>query len=53
MVRRANRVIFTNTTEEIVVGDKAGDVYSFSIKNPTEDGKLLMGHLSMLLDIVS
>ncbi|XP_064635258.1 tRNA (guanine-N(7)-)-methyltransferase non-catalytic subunit WDR4-like [Lineus longissimus] len=51
MQRRVNKVTFTHSNNAILVADKAGDVYSYPVDRPTECGKLLMGHLSMLLDI--
>ena len=43
---------FARSEDKVIVGDKSGDVYSFSMTEPEEEGKLLMGHLSMLLDLV-
>jgi tRNA (guanine-N(7)-)-methyltransferase subunit TRM82 len=36
----------------IVLVDKSGDVCRFSVEKPYEDGELLLGHLSVLLDIL-
>lgn len=49
--RAASRVKFS-PNNDIVVADKAGDAYLFTITNPIENGTLLLGHLSMLLDIL-
>lgn len=35
-----------------MVADKSGDVYSFSVLEPDGRGRLELGHLSMLLDVV-
>jgi len=35
-----------------VIADKAGDAYLFSTSCPMETGTLILGHLSMLLDIL-
>ena len=34
------------------MADKSGDVYSFSVLEPHGGGRLELGHLSMLLDVV-
>jgi len=38
--------------DDIIVADKAGDVYLFSTSTPTEAGILILGHMSMLLDVL-
>ncbi|CAL7946395.1 unnamed protein product [Xylocopa violacea] len=48
--RAASKVQFT-PSNDIVVADKTGDVYLFP-KNQPENGILLLGHLSMLLDVL-
>ncbi|XP_043502908.1 tRNA (guanine-N(7)-)-methyltransferase non-catalytic subunit wdr4 [Polistes fuscatus] len=49
--RAASKVIFS-PNNDIIVADKAGDAYLFSTTNPAGNGILLLGHLSMLLDIL-
>lgn len=50
--RVAIKLVFTKSEESILVADKSGDVYFFSLKDQnTKNGTLLMGHCSMLLDI--
>ncbi|XP_014388396.1 PREDICTED: tRNA (guanine-N(7)-)-methyltransferase non-catalytic subunit WDR4 [Myotis brandtii] len=51
VVRRCTALTFTNSEEKVLVADKSGDVYSFSVLEPNECGKLELGHLSMLLDV--
>ncbi|KAL0127635.1 hypothetical protein PUN28_003132 [Cardiocondyla obscurior] len=51
LVRAASRVRFS-PNNDVVIADKAGDAYLFSTSCPTESGTLLLGHLSMLLDIL-
>ncbi|XP_043854912.1 tRNA (guanine-N(7)-)-methyltransferase non-catalytic subunit WDR4 isoform X1 [Dromiciops gliroides] len=51
VVRRCTSLTFTATDEKILVADKSGDVYSFSVLAPHQGGKLELGHLSMLLDV--
>ncbi|PSN41202.1 tRNA (guanine-N(7)-)-methyltransferase non-catalytic subunit WDR4 [Blattella germanica] len=50
--RVASKVKFVPSEEAIVLADKSGDAYEFSVKCPHLEGKLLLGHLSMLLDIL-
>jgi len=50
LVRKASRVIFSPDSKHILVADKNGDVYKFDSRTLGE-AKLLLGHLSMLLDI--
>ncbi|XP_014220936.1 tRNA (guanine-N(7)-)-methyltransferase non-catalytic subunit wdr4 [Trichogramma pretiosum] len=50
MSRAASSVKFL-PNNDIVVADKSGDVYLFSTSSPSQNGHLLFGHLSMLLDI--
>lgn len=52
VVRRSTSVLFTRDEKHVILGDKSGDVYKFSVIEPTEPGQLMMGHLSMLLDMV-
>ncbi|XP_011500310.1 PREDICTED: tRNA (guanine-N(7)-)-methyltransferase non-catalytic subunit WDR4 [Ceratosolen solmsi marchali] len=51
MQRAASKVRFL-PNNDIVVADKSGDAYLFSTSKPNENGQLLLGHLSMLLDIL-
>lgn len=51
LARAASRVRFS-PNNDIVVADKAGDAYLFSTSSPTESGALILGHLSMLLDVL-
>ncbi|RZF48648.1 hypothetical protein LSTR_LSTR010738 [Laodelphax striatellus] len=50
--KRANKVRFSPNCDSIVVADKSGDVFLFSVKNPLDPGILILGHLSMLLDVI-
>lgn len=43
---------FTASEDKVLVADKSGDVYSFSVLEPHGCGRLELGHLSMLLDVV-
>ncbi|KFQ72433.1 tRNA (guanine-N(7)-)-methyltransferase non-catalytic subunit WDR4, partial [Phaethon lepturus] len=49
--RRCLSLIITTAEDKILVADKSGDVYSYSITEPQAEGKLELGHLSLLLDV--
>lgn len=51
--RRCTSLVITAAEDKIFVADKSGDVYSYSITEPRADGKLELGHVSLLLDVVS
>ncbi|XP_004842488.1 tRNA (guanine-N(7)-)-methyltransferase non-catalytic subunit WDR4 isoform X2 [Heterocephalus glaber] len=51
VVRRCTALTFTASEERVLVADKSGDVYSFSVLGPHACGRLELGHLSMLLDV--
>lgn len=52
VVRRCTSLHFSHTEDQLLAADKSGDVYSFSVQRPQEEGRLTMGHLSMLLALV-
>uniref|UniRef100_A0A1A8HSS3 WD repeat domain 4 n=1 Tax=Nothobranchius kuhntae TaxID=321403 RepID=A0A1A8HSS3_NOTKU len=52
VVRRCVSLVFSQAEDELLVADKSGDVYSFSVVEPQAEGELKMGHLSMLLSMV-
>lgn len=52
VVRRCTALQFSNGEDALLVADKSGDVYSFSVAEPQLEGELKMGHLSMLLAVV-
>ncbi|KAM8820411.1 tRNA (guanine-N(7)-)-methyltransferase non-catalytic subunit WDR4 [Eudromia elegans] len=49
--RRCTALIITAAENKILVADKSGDVYSYSITEPQAEGKLELGHLSLLTDV--
>ncbi|NXU54515.1 WDR4 methyltransferase, partial [Turnix velox] len=49
--RRCTALSITAADDKILVADKSGDVYSYSITEPQAEGKLELGHLSLLLDM--
>uniref|UniRef100_A0A1A7YBB0 WD repeat domain 4 n=1 Tax=Iconisemion striatum TaxID=60296 RepID=A0A1A7YBB0_9TELE len=51
VVRRCVSLVFSQAEDELLVADKSGDVYSFSVVEPQREGELKMGHLSMLLSM--
>ncbi|XP_059198284.1 tRNA (guanine-N(7)-)-methyltransferase non-catalytic subunit wdr4 [Centropristis striata] len=51
VVRRSTSLMFSQSEDELLVADKSGDVYSFSVVDPQREGELKMGHLSMLLAV--
>ncbi|CAN9498044.1 unnamed protein product [Ophioblennius macclurei] len=51
VARRCTAMVFSRSEEELLVADKSGDVYSFSVVEPQAEGELKMGHLSMLLAV--
>lgn len=53
MNRRCTSLVITAAEDKIFVADKSGDVYSYSITEPKADGKLELGHVSLLMDVVS
>ncbi|XP_024142858.1 tRNA (guanine-N(7)-)-methyltransferase non-catalytic subunit wdr4 [Oryzias melastigma] len=52
VVRRCTALTFSQAEDELLVADKSGDVYSFSVAAAQRDGELKLGHLSMLLAVV-
>ncbi|KFP32118.1 tRNA (guanine-N(7)-)-methyltransferase non-catalytic subunit WDR4, partial [Colius striatus] len=50
--RRCTSLVITAAEDKILIADKSGDVYSYSITEPQAGGKLELGHLSLLLDVV-
>ncbi|XP_072441932.1 tRNA (guanine-N(7)-)-methyltransferase non-catalytic subunit wdr4 isoform X2 [Chiloscyllium punctatum] len=50
-LRRSTSLAITGAEDRILLADKSGDVYSFSISHPNSPGQLQLGHLSMLLAV--
>jgi tRNA (guanine-N(7)-)-methyltransferase subunit TRM82 len=48
--RKVSHVTIVNS--EVMVVDKTGDVYSFHLNEESSSGKLRMGHLSIILDLL-
>ncbi|KAF4527775.1 hypothetical protein B566_EDAN015831 [Ephemera danica] len=52
MPRAASCVRFTPSSNAVLVADKAGDVYLYSVKEYEKEMEWLLGHIAMLLDIL-
>ncbi|XP_064601108.1 tRNA (guanine-N(7)-)-methyltransferase non-catalytic subunit wdr4-like [Liolophura sinensis] len=52
VARRCTTLRFSQDDATVVVADKSGDVFRFSVDRPQEEGELLLGHLSMVLDMI-
>lgn len=50
--RISSKIIFSPSGADLVVADKSGDVYVYSVTKHDVGGQLIMGHLSMLLDVL-
>lgn len=50
--RKVSSIKFDSGSTQLFVADKAGDCFCYSLSTPTDQGKLILGHLSMLLDVV-
>ncbi|XP_013919434.1 PREDICTED: tRNA (guanine-N(7)-)-methyltransferase non-catalytic subunit WDR4 isoform X1 [Thamnophis sirtalis] len=51
VMRRCTSLIITSAEDKILVADKSGDVYSYSIIEPKNAGTIELGHLSLLLNL--
>nr|XP_056714218.1 tRNA (guanine-N(7)-)-methyltransferase non-catalytic subunit WDR4 [Euleptes europaea] len=51
VTRRCTSLIITAAEDKILVADKSGDVYSYSVAEPENTGTIELGHLSLLLDM--
>ncbi|XP_071511666.1 tRNA (guanine-N(7)-)-methyltransferase non-catalytic subunit WDR4-like [Diadema antillarum] len=52
VAKRCMALTFDMHEAALFVADKAGDVYRFDIRDKAGDGVLILGHVSMLLDVV-
>ena len=51
--KRPTAVCFTRDERSVLIGDKTGEVYLYSLSDWSETGRQhLLGHFSMLLDMV-
>jgi len=49
--KRPTCLCFCNKEDTVVVGDKTGDVYRYQISKENTEHQLILGHLSMVLDV--
>ncbi|XP_032238122.2 tRNA (guanine-N(7)-)-methyltransferase non-catalytic subunit wdr4 isoform X2 [Nematostella vectensis] len=52
LTKRATAISFTQKEDTVIIADKAGDVYQYSAKDSVAKPSLLLGHLSMIMDMV-
>ncbi|CAH1786002.1 unnamed protein product, partial [Owenia fusiformis] len=52
VLRRSSTLTFSQKEDNVIIGDKSGDVFTFSTKNCEQPGQLILGHLSLLLDTI-
>lgn len=52
MPKTATSLKFTPDSQAVIIVDKAGDAVLFSLKDIQKEGEIILGHLSMLLDVV-
>lgn len=52
MPKAATSFKFTPDERSVVIVDKAGDAVRFSVQDLGKEGDIILGHLSMLLDVV-
>ncbi|XP_018901250.2 tRNA (guanine-N(7)-)-methyltransferase non-catalytic subunit wuho [Bemisia tabaci] len=50
--RGASKICFTADSKNVIVADKAGEVFSFNLDSAEEKGTFLLGHVSILLDMI-
>lgn len=51
VVRKCQKIIFTNAASEIIIADRGGDVFTFSVSKSSDPGNFLLGHISLILDM--
>lgn len=52
MPKTATSLKFTPDNQAVIIVDKAGDAVQFSLQDLEKEGEIILGHLSMLLDVV-
>ena len=52
MGKRCTSLAFPKSEDSVLVAHKSGDIFSFSLADKEAEGQLLLGHVSMLLDVV-
>ncbi|KAL9979832.1 hypothetical protein ACROYT_G017551 [Oculina patagonica] len=51
MVRRTTVILFSNKEDYIIASNKGGEVYRFFVHDADQEKELLLGHVSMILDM--
>ncbi|XP_055946990.1 tRNA (guanine-N(7)-)-methyltransferase non-catalytic subunit wdr4-like [Argiope bruennichi] len=51
LTRKCQKAIFTNSSANIILCDRGGDVFDYSVSKCEESGNLILGHISLILDI--
>ncbi|GBM38595.1 tRNA (guanine-N(7)-)-methyltransferase non-catalytic subunit wdr4 [Araneus ventricosus] len=51
LTRKCQKVIFTNSCSNIILCDRGGDLFDYSVSKYKEPGNLILGHISLILDI--
>ncbi|KAG8194495.1 hypothetical protein JTE90_013248 [Oedothorax gibbosus] len=51
VVRKCQKIIFTNSASDIIVADRGGDVFTFSVSKSNDPASFLLGHISLILDM--
>eukprot|EP00123_Amoebidium_parasiticum_P000928 comp11870_c0_seq1/m.6507 comp11870_c0_seq1/g.6507 ORF comp11870_c0_seq1/g.6507 comp11870_c0_seq1/m.6507 type:complete len:439 (-) comp11870_c0_seq1:86-1402(-) len=52
VARRASRIVFSADGQSLFVADKAGDVYMYCVQDMGREEVVVLGILSMLLDVI-
>ncbi|XP_037036811.1 tRNA (guanine-N(7)-)-methyltransferase non-catalytic subunit wuho [Bradysia coprophila] len=52
LARISSSMAFSSDSRHVYIADKTGDCYEFDCENLEATGKWILGHLSMLLDVV-
>lgn len=50
--KKVNSLVFEKNGKNVLIADGFGDVYRYTVDNSIEEGKLMLGHVSMLTDIL-
>ncbi|KAJ3089213.1 WD repeat-containing protein 4 [Quaeritorhiza haematococci] len=52
-IKRVNSIVISADNEFVIVADKFGDVYKYSLKDLTDSESLILGHVSMTTQIAA
>ncbi|GIZ03321.1 hypothetical protein CEXT_395611 [Caerostris extrusa] len=51
LVRKCQKVIFSNSGSNIILADRGGDVFEYPVSKNEDNGNFILGHISLILDI--